>query len=105
MASASYKTQPVGLCAKNGQHVEKANNSHKSQLQHHESMTSCMPSTDLWNDHDEKDLENVVINVDADTTYPHDAWEERYKKQFPNARVLKPKSLLLAPQPDKNTLR
>ncbi|RUS71448.1 hypothetical protein EGW08_020789, partial [Elysia chlorotica] len=49
--------------------------------------------------------EKVTVEVDVDTTYPDNAWEERYKKEFPNARVLKPKALLADSSRNKNIIR
>ncbi|GFS17882.1 metallophosphoesterase domain-containing protein 1 [Elysia marginata] len=65
-------------------------------------------SWEVFDDHKttEEPEESAIIEVDVDTTYPNDAWEERYKKEFPNARTLKAKSLFMSdPSSSKNTIR
>ncbi|GFN83612.1 metallophosphoesterase mpped2 [Plakobranchus ocellatus] len=67
------------------------------------SSTSHAIARDLDGNHMEDT--SCAIEVDIDTTYPHDAWEERYSKQFPEARHVKQKSLVNGPEPQGNVIR
>ena len=99
MAAAAHSSgTPGSEITQNGRQA--STESHPSQLYQE---PSCSVSHELPEELKEGP-QGINIKVDIDTTYPNDAWEERYKKEFPNARVLKPKALS-DPETKKNTLR